>query len=233
MNLQKTLTTSVLAVAFLAAALPSFADGSTSQCQVIYGGGEVCNQQIQFSLNKLVQVPGKGGGDYVDNLNANDPKYTAGQTVNYKVVITNTGNSDINHIKATDTLPTFLTFVSGNGQFDSNSNTLTFDVNNLSVGKAQEFIITAKVADNNTLPSNQTTICVINHVTAVADNGDTASDSSQACIAKQIVNVTPTPQVFTTIPPKSIPNTGPEMLPLLGLIPAGLAGLKLRGKKLN
>ena len=34
-----------------------------SNCQIIYGGGEVCEEQVKFTINKLVQKPGKGGGD--------------------------------------------------------------------------------------------------------------------------------------------------------------------------
>lgn len=231
MNIKNIVAATLLTGAFMINA--GFANASGSNCQIIYGGGQVCNNNIEFSLNKMVQVPGKGGGNFVDNLTVNDAKYAAGQNVPFRITVTNTGDTSITHIRVTDTLPQFLTFVSGDGNFDQNAKTITFDVNNLDVGKVQEFNIVAKVVDDSQLPQDQSTLCTVNQVQAIADNGDTASDSSQICIAKQITSA-PTPTVFTTVPPKSIPNTGPEMLPLLGLIPAGLAGLKLRKKgKIN
>ncbi len=36
--------------------------------------------------------------------------------------------------------------------------------------------------------------------------------------------------MFEATPVKKIPETGPEMLPLLGLIPAGIAGFAMRRK---
>jgi uncharacterized repeat protein (TIGR01451 family) len=179
----------------------------------------------------MVEVP--NSTNFTDNLTVNDAKYTAGQTVPFKIIITNTGNNKIGHIKVVDTLPQFLTFVSGDGTWNANSKTIAFDINNLEAGRAQQFMFDAKVADNNQLPQDQVTVCVTNQAQANEDSGATASDSSQVCISRQIV-ATPTPVIFTTVPPKKIPNTGPEMLPLLGLIPAGITGLLLRKKsKLN
>jgi len=228
MNIRNAIVTTILTGAFLATAGSAFADGTTSNCQVIYGGGEVCNNEIKFSLNKLVEVPNTT--NFTENLSMSDAKYSAGQTVPFKILITNTGNSKIGHINVTDSLPQYLTFVSGDGNWDANSRKITFEVNNLEAGRVQQFIFNTKVVDNNQLPQDQATICVVNQVNAIENSGAVAADSSQLCITKQIVETTQTPKVFTTVPPKSIPNTGPEMLPLLGLIPAGLAGFTLRRK---
>ncbi len=226
MKFKTSLTTALLTGAFLAIAGVSYASGSN--CQIIYGGGEVCNNNIQFSINKMVGIPNTS--NFADNLSVNDAKYSAGQTIPFKIIVTNTGNTKIGHIKATDTLPQYLTWVSGDGNWDSNARTITFDINNLDAGRAQQFMINAKVVDNNQLPQDQGTVCVVNQVNATEDSGSTASDSSQVCITRQVVTNAPTPEVFTTVPPKKIPNTGPEMLPLLGLIPAGLTGLVMRKK---
>ena len=83
------------------------------------------------------------------------------------------------------------------------------------------------------LPKDQSSICIVNRVIAQEDHGASASDSSQVCITR-IIPTTPGAQIYQKVPVKNIPNTGPEMLPLLGLIPAGLTGFYLRKKsKLN
>lgn len=230
MNLTKKLSTLALTGVFLATAGSSIAAG-TSNCQVIYGGGEVCNNDIKFSINKLVGVPSKA--DFVDNLNVNDAKYSADQTVPFKIIITNTGTSKIGHMKVTDTLPSYLSYVSGGGTYDQNAKTITFDLNNLDAGRAQQYVINVKVVADNQLPQDQASVCVVNQVNAIEDSGVKASDSSQVCITRQAVPQKGTPEVFKTVPVKDIPKTGPELLPLLGLIPAGLAGLALRKKKFD
>lgn len=230
MNMKKSLIATLITATFLATAGSATAAGS--QCQVIYGGGEVCKKQIEFTINKMVQVPNTKGVTFVENLTINDAKYTPGSVATFKVVITNSGKEKITRARVTDKFPQFLSFVSGAGTWDANAKTLTFDVNNLEAGKSQEFLITAKVSDDAALPQNQTNVCVTNQVNAIEDDGATASDSSSLCIVRTVITTTPTPtpMVHTTTPPKSIPNTGPEMLPLLGLIPAGITGMLLRRK---
>jgi len=198
----------------------------TSNCQVIYGGGEVCDENIKYSIDKLVK---NTSGTFVDNLNTNDSKYSASQNVEFKIIIQNTGNTRINSIKVEDTLPQYLEYVSGAGNYDANSRTLTFIVTNLDAGKKAEYTISTKVVENASLPQDKGTICVINNVKAIESRGNTAQDSSQVCI-ERIITKKPTPQVFEATPVKKIPETGPEMLPLLGLIPAGIAGFAMRRK---
>ena len=66
---------------------------------------------------------------------------------------------------------------------------------------------------------------------ATSDNNQQSSDNSQFCIQKPVLGETkgglkvfPAPSVTTT------PPTGPEMLPLIGLIPTGVLGFILRKK---
>ena len=233
MNFKNTFSTLVLTGAFLATAGSSIAAGDyygTSNCQVIYGGGEVCNNEVDFTINKMVGVPSKS--DFAENLNVNDSNYTADATIPFKIIVTNTGKNKINHIKVTDTLPSYLTYVSGGGTWDQNARTITFDLNGLEAGKSQQYIINTKVVSENQLPKDKASLCVINQVNAIEDNGAKAQDSSQVCITKVVVPQKNVP-VYPSVPVKTVPNTGPEMLPLLGLIPAGLAGLVLRKKKHN
>lgn len=232
MNIKNSFTTLALTGAFLTSAGVSLAAGGgqygTSNCQVIYGGGEVCNNEIKFSINKMVGVPNTS--NFTDNITVNDAKYTADATVPFKIIITNTGNTKIGHIKVTDTLPSYLTFVNGSGNWDANSRTLTFELNNLDAGRAQQFIINVKVVSDNQLPQDQGSVCVVNQVVALEDSGVKATDAAQVCITRQMIPNKPTPEVYNAVPVKKIPNTGPEMLPLLGLIPAGLTGIVLRKK---
>jgi uncharacterized repeat protein (TIGR01451 family) len=210
------------------------ANAAGSQCQIIYGGGEVCNKEVSFNLSKFVQSPTKGG-DFVHNLQVTDVHFMPGQIVSFKITVKNTGKDIIDRVSVTDSLPQFLTFVAGPGNYNNSSKILTFELENLAPNETREVVISTKVVDVNALPSNQSIVCTVNQVNANDDTGASAQDSSQLCIERQItIAPTPTPMIYAKVPVKSIPSTGPEMLPLLGLIPAGLAGFVLRKKsKLN
>ena len=193
----------------------------TSNCEVIYGGGEVCPTNVSFTIDKLVQVPSKGG-QYVDNLTVNDPMFNASQDVSYQIKVKNTGSTKIDHVVVTDTLPASLTYVGG-GSYDTTAKTVKFEAKELEAGKEAVFILTAKVKDAKNL-SNVNPECVTNSVVAVDGKGGRAEDTANLCITKS------GPKVESSVPTKSIPNTGPEALALLILPPLGAAGLYLRRK---
>lgn len=197
-----------------------FAD---TTCQPIYGGGQTCITTGNLIINKMVQDPLTG--QFVDNINVNSSsKFVPGQTINFQLNLTNSGNSNILQVAVKDTLPAEVTFVSGPGNFDVNSRTLTFTTDNLAAGQTRTFSVEARAND-----INQGTVCVVNQATATGNNGQTSQDNSSFCIQKGALTkgglpVFPPPKVFTT------PPTGPELIPLIGLLPAGLSGWFLRRK---
>lgn len=220
----------ILSIAALAVfANSSFAAGQ-SNCQIIYGGGEVCEEQVKFTINKLVQKPGKGGSDFVENLTIADPRFAPNQNVNFKIVIENTGNRDIENLNVTDTFPQFLTFVAGVGNTNVGASQINFVIGKLEKGKKLEFVITAKTAQEGSLPANQAITCVVNNVKVVSPDGSKAEDNAQVCIEKQVLGAVPTPQIFEKPTVKQIPATGPELALLAALIPMGAAGIYLRRK---
>lgn len=203
------------------------AAGTNSKCQVIYGGGEVCTKEVQFSLDKQVKSP---NGDFVDTLQSNDPKYSPNQNIDFKVIIENTGNSTIDSMEVHDTLPQYLTYVSGPGNYDENTKKISFTVADLEAGEKVEHTITTKVVEDTLLPQDKGVVCVINQVQAIERDGAQAEDSSQACIERQVLGAKPAPKVFDTPDVKQTPDTGPGMLALISLLPAGAAGMFLRRK---
>lgn len=212
------ITTSAL---LMASSTVAFAAG-TSNCQVIYGGGEVCPPEVKFTLDKKVMTPNKGGS-YVDNLSVNDAKYSAGQEVPFQIIVSNTGSKDIK-LTITDILPSYIDYVSG-GTYDANGKQVKNTVD-LKAGESKTFTIIGKVTAESNMPANQSVVCVTNIAKATDGNGANAEDNAQLCIEKGV----PTAKVFPSVPTKNIPNTGPEALALMILPPLGAAGLYLRRK---
>jgi uncharacterized repeat protein (TIGR01451 family) len=198
-----------------------------ADCQTLYGGGQTCTT-FNFTIDKKVQVPGKGGGNFVDNLSINDPRFSPSQTVSYELIVTNTGSNTIPTLNIVDTFPQFINFVSGAGSYNSNSKTLSFTISNLGAGQSQTLKLQAQTADSKTVPAGVTcelnnTNNVTNRVIVTDTNGASDSDSSTVCIQNSTA-VLPAATVKTT------PPTGPEMIPLALLFPGALGGLFLRKK---
>ena len=229
--MKKTLYTLLISGLILGASL-SATPKAFADCQAIYGGGQTCTSSNNFSIQKFVKTPGKGGGNYVNNLSINDPKFSPDQQVSFEIIVKNTGSNTIPTLTITDTFPQFLNFVAGPGSFDSNSKVLTLTVTNLGAGQSNTYIVTGKVADASLLPSDQGTVCLINQATGTDNNGVTNTSSSQFCVEKSVLGTTQ-PQVFAAPSVVATPATGPEMLPLLSLIPSGLAGFILRKKSIK
>lgn len=187
-------------------------------CQPIYGGGQSC-VTTDLAVRKTVTDPSSA-------------QAVPGQVVTFKITVSNTGSTNLSRIVIRDTFPQqFLNFQSGPGTFDPNTKTLTFETQNLPPSQSREFTIQGKVVDAGQLTENVT--CVFNQVNAVSDSMQ-AAHNAQVCIQKQVVTkgglpVLPPPKVVVT------PPTGPELLPLISLLPAGLGGWFLRrnsgGKK--
>jgi uncharacterized repeat protein (TIGR01451 family) len=204
----------------LLGALSVFSTKAYADCQAVYGGGQTCTSN-NFTINKYVQVPGKGGGNFVPTLLNTDATYSPSQTINYELIVTNTGNSTIPTLNITDNFPQYVNFVSGAGSYDANSKTLTLTISNLGAGQNQKIDLTAKIDDSKTVPVGMT--CIVNQASATDTNGANSFSSSQACIQNSTA-------VLPAVTVKTTPATGPEMIPLALLFPGALGGIFLRRK---
>lgn len=206
----------------------SFASYGSEACQPIYGGGQTCVTTAKFILDKKVLHPKGTKGNaqvYVDNLSINDPKYTGGQIIKFQLIAANTGNKTISELTLTDILPDFVDFVSGPGTYDSKTRTITLSIPNLNPDESRKYTIETKARTNETLPQGQGIVCVVNQASLISGS-DESRDNSQFCIEKKTTKgglpVLSAPGL------KQTPATGPEMLGLIGLIPAALGGLFFR-----
>jgi uncharacterized repeat protein (TIGR01451 family) len=229
----KKLLSGILSLAFFA--VVSTTAYASYGCQPIYGGGQTCVTQGNLLINKTVQNPVTFG--FVDNLSVNDPRYNPDQNINFQISVTNTGDSVIAQATVVDTLPLYVSFISGPGNFDSKTKKLTFVVVNLNPNETRVFTLSGKIASISNLPTNQGVTCDVNQSSGTADNGQVSNDNAQFCIQENVPTTTtpsttkgglpiyPVPQKkFTT------PATGPEMLPIIGIFGSAISGIFLRKK---
>lgn len=222
MNKIKLVSFFLALVLSLAFASPHITEASSgSNCQIIYGGGEVCPQGKSFNIDKKILSLGKGES-YVDNLSINDSKFLPGQNITFQITIKNTGNIKISDLSIIDTLPSGLTFSSGEGKWDSSSKKLSFNLN-LDAGKSKTFTFVAKI------PNTQDSTCITNEVKATDSTGMSGNDTAQFCVQRNTTS-SQLPQVLPSQPIKQTPPTGVETLGLLALFPSGVLGYFLRKK---
>lgn len=164
----------------------------------------------------------------MDNMGVTDEHFAPNQTMNFALVITNTGNATVNTVSVKDIFPQFVTFAGGGGNYDAKTNTLALSLADLKPGESRTVIVSGKVVSADKLPTKNSVTCVINQAKATTDS-QTVSDNAQLCIEKTTPETTKGGlPVFPSTTAKKSPSTGPEMAYLLGLIPMGSLGYLLR-----
>lgn len=211
-NITLSLLSSAAIIAGFVGVTPVYADMCTEQ----YGGTTTC-QPSDLTINKQVYNP--KGKVYVENLTTTDPTFGPGSEVTYRLIVKNGSGETFNPVTVRDTLPNYLTFVSGPGTYDSKTRTLEFKLENVIAGESRTVEILAKVADANAFPTGKSLFCVVNVAEARALNRFD-SDSAQVCLQNGEV-------VKTTLPVAGF-NDLMVLLPFAGI---GLGGLALLKKK--
>lgn len=201
-------------------------------CQPIYGGGQSCITTNNIVINKTILNPQTN--QFVDNLTINDPKYKPGFITAFQISITNTGNSNISKIDVRDIFPQYVSFSSGAGTFDTDTNTLSFSLVNLAPNETRTYSIMGRIFNTNQIPLEQgSVVCVVNQAIATIDNTSVGQDNAQFCIEKNAPTIATsvTKGGFPVLSPAIVsktPATGPEAWTLIGLIPTGLLGFFVR-----
>ncbi len=179
-----------------------------------YGNAPV----TQISLNKTVKDP--ISGNFVKNLGVNNKTFQSGDQVVYHLDITNNGNTSFGFVDVTDTLPAYLSFLSGPGTYNQGNRQLKFRIDNLTPGSTQTREIVAQVVPKGQLPSDNAEFCIVNAASLQTNTGQTASDTAQVCIGKKVPGT----------PVKQLPATGSQEV-ALGLFFLTTLGLGIVLKK--
>lgn len=182
------------------------------RCETQYGGGQTCVTTGQIQVNKKVWDP--GSKQFVDNLVATGVHhFVSGDKVTFTVRIQNVGDTKIDNVMFSDTLPSFLTYSSGK---------LSENLGSLTPGQYVDRTIEARVVNSNQLPLAPSVVCDSRTTNfAQAYNSESSDrDTSAVCVDNRVKGV--------VTPIKVIPSTGPEHFVLLGLGIAGAMGVYLR-----
>ncbi len=212
MNTKNIILTLLSIVAFVAFVTPkAYADVCTTQ----YGGETTCVPS-DLTINK--QVRSANGNTFVENVSASDPTFAPGSEVLYKLIIKNSSGETFNPVYVKDVLPSYLTFVSGPGTYDSATRTLTFELKEVYAGETRTIEVMARVASTDYF-NGKSFVCFTNYAEVRALNRFD-SDTAQICLQNKVLGV-------TTLPVAGF-NDLTVLLPFAGV---GLAGFALLRRK--
>ncbi len=204
-------TSNTFFVGVVAAALLLFITPKVHGQYGEYGqyGAPVPSKSIM--IDKMISVPNQAKNNnvdqlnFVDNLSSSDVRFAPDQQIVFKLKVKNTSDVALTNVQVKDFVPALLVPVSGPGNFDANSRTLSFDAGNFASQEEKTYFLTMKITPQDQMPIDQSVFCEINK--AQASNSEVFDqDTAQFCIEKQVLGV------------KSVPSTGPEFgLVLIGL----------------
>lgn len=238
---------------------PAFSQTPTpTSCPPLYNGGIVCQEANDFSIDKKIQTP--KDGSFVDRINQGEARITPERTMIFRIVITNKTEKTLRNIRVMDTLPAFVQFVTADSAVKKGNATVSYTVASLEAKKSHTVNLETKILSDDKLPGTNAPLCVANEVEAKAGFTSVARDYVTFCIEREGaqtsqatvtndstsfagltkggIQISPTPVNTTkggqTVHPAPVttknPDTGPEVLALIGLIPGAIAGFWLRKK---
>lgn len=168
-------------------------------CTPIFNGGQTCVQSDLLTINKKVLNPTLTfkanqpfkDSDFVENVTMNDATYPANRATAFRLIITNTANRKLSNIKVTDILPPkYLTYVTGDGSYDSGTRTFTATIDSLDKNQSKTLTIQVITALADQLPANNSPVCTINQAIATVSNKK-SQDNAELCLQRS-PSATPT-----------------------------------------
>lgn len=177
----------------------AFAAASILALSLLSPTGVGAQYYSQNELKKMVTVDKKirlmKENILLDNVPSSKYIFVDGDTIEFEIVVTNTGNEDLTGVNLSDVLPKYLSLIFNPGSLDKNSNTLNWSLDKLSAGENKIYVVRAKISGFEATSGIQT-IKLTNKVNVMA-NGVGDQDNASYYVTK-----------------KMVPTTGDDSLPI-------------------
>lgn len=159
-------------------------------------------------------------GEEYDSVDKDTHIYDADEKVEYVIRVKNIGNAKAENVQIKDVLPTYISWRSGDGDWNSGTRTITFDTFDLGVNKEEEVSYKAEVKE--VLPQGDRTQENISTVCA---------DNVTPCISDSAFIWVNGPEIEVTKVVRELPKDGAEpgvTFLLLSLLPVGVITRRFR-----
>jgi len=87
--------------------------------------------------------------NYVDNIAASQKVFVDREVVNFRILITNSGNERLENLSVIDYLPSELELIFYPGTYNQSDNSIRWIIDGLNEGESKEYFIRARITDIN------------------------------------------------------------------------------------
>lgn len=164
----------------------------------------------QIDLVKKVKNP--NDDSWVDDLKAEDYKFSPGEEIIFLVRVKNEGEINYEKVEVEDYLPSYVELVSGETEID---------FEDFAPDETREFEIKVRVVSADDLPEGNVLYCLVNKAEVEADS-QKDEDTAQACIEKKEGEV---------LGVSVMPETGQSLLFMMAALALASAGIYISKKK--
>lgn len=139
----------------------------------MYGEGEASRQIIVDKKLKPVSW-----SKWYDNLSLNDFSFSAEDLVDFKILVKNSGEAELDNIEVIDILPGSVNYLFGASGYNKDNHQLAWNIDRLNPGEEKEFKLRVQVVKAGELPQGGA-FPVVNRVKVTANTGETDEDTAQ------------------------------------------------------
>ncbi len=158
----------------------------TNGCDLIYGGGQTCQQTGNITVDKKIKHPIENR--FLDQLTSDDPSFTPDQQITFTIDVKNTGRSTIKNITLEDLFPPqLIRYDDTVGKFDNKTKILNYPIEKLKGNEAKKITLKARVLKADQFPNNNDPVCLLNQVRAYTSRtkNNPSQDNVRFCLEKQ------------------------------------------------
>jgi hypothetical protein len=166
---------------------------------------------------------------FTDNLGINDVHFLGGESIIFKIIVTNNNPELVTDVTVVDTIPDYLkphyTELLG---WNPTTRTVMYQIPFIDPGGTNETVVPMKIVDNQALPGAAQTFCLTNNVRFTASDS-TGSDSSSFCVEKLPPKSTSTSATDSTVTPSITQAPQPAATPTPSAMPTNLTQIPNTG----
>lgn len=123
---------------------------------------------------------------FYDNIASEQKIFTEGDTIEFKIIVENTGNETLNSVKFTDMLPKYIDLLFYPGVYNKTTNSIVTEIGTLEAGQKKEYFIRAKVVDLPTSVIVNKYFQQVNKVNVVSDKSSDYDEAKYFVAAKNV-----------------------------------------------
>lgn len=133
-----------------------------------YSQGEVSKS---ISIDKKIRPI--NSDKYLDNIDKDEKTFVEGDSLDFSILVENTGNRDLKNLTIKDFLPSYQNIVFNPGIYNKNVAEIDWSIGNLGIGESKVFTIRTRIGEVKSIYTQMITnkVCV---------NGDNVSDCDRA-----------------------------------------------------